>query len=176
MGTFALTTLLMPVLRGKSQGGARVVVVSSGGALTAKLDVSDVNSLRFKKPAAGFDGSAVYAQTKRQQIELTEYWAAKHPEIQFLSMHPGWADTPGVQSSIPQFHNAMKDRLRTSEQGADTIVWAALSEEAKKVRNGAFLFDRKEVSQHLLWAGTEAAPSDVEKLVEICSKYLRDIA
>jgi hypothetical protein len=25
----------------------------------------------------------------------------KYPEVRFSSMHPGWADTPAVQSSIP---------------------------------------------------------------------------
>jgi dehydrogenase/reductase SDR family protein 12 len=29
---------------------------------------------------------------------------------------PGWADTPAVRSSMPDFYNKMKDRLRTVEQ------------------------------------------------------------
>jgi hypothetical protein len=42
------------------------------------------------------------------------------------SMHPGWADTEGVRTSIPGFHKAFKDKLRTPEEGVDTIVWLAL--------------------------------------------------
>ncbi|KAJ3007412.1 UNVERIFIED_CONTAM: Dehydrogenase/reductase SDR member 12 [Siphonaria sp. JEL0065] len=169
LGTYSLTTLLIPYLE-KSQD-PRVINVSSGGALTVKLAVTDVNYTA--KPASSFEGSAVYAQTKRQQIELTEYWATKFPKTRFLSMHPGWADTPGVQTSIPEFRNFMKDRLRSSDQGADTIVWAALSQEARDMRNGAFLFDRKEVSQHLFLSGTRATAGDVEKLVEICERYIK---
>ncbi|KAJ3065556.1 Dehydrogenase/reductase SDR member 12 [Podochytrium sp. JEL0797] len=168
MGTYSLTTLLMPFIQQSKD--PRVVSVTSGGAFNKGLDVSDVNYTA--RPAASFDGTLVYAQTKRQQIELTEFWAKKHPEIKFVSMHPGWADTPGVEESIPGFYNAMKTRLRTSDQGADTIVWAAVSNEVKNVRNGALLFDRHEVKQHVTFGGTTAKPGDVEKLVEICNGYL----
>ena len=27
---------------------------------------------------------------------MTRLWATAHPNIFFASMHPGWADTPGV--------------------------------------------------------------------------------
>ncbi len=42
----------------------------------------------------------------------------------------GWADTPAVRSSMPDFYNKMKDKLRTVEQGSDTIVWLALAKSA----------------------------------------------
>ncbi|KAJ3109930.1 Dehydrogenase/reductase SDR member 12 [Physocladia obscura] len=171
LGSYALTTLLLQFL--KISADARVISVSSGGAFNKKLDISDINYT--VQPASTFDGALVYAQTKRQQIEMTEYWAKQYPEIRFYSMHPGWADTPGVQSSIPGFYNAMKDRLRTSEQGADTIVWAAISKEAMSLRNGAFLFDRKEVAQHVVFGGTKASVGDIEKLVKICDEYLKSL-
>ena len=38
-------------------------------------------------------------------------------------MHPGWADTPGLKSSLPRFYGATKRLLRTPQEGADTIVW-----------------------------------------------------
>lgn len=96
------------------------ITVSSGGMLTQKLDVDD---LQFEKGT--FDGTMAYAQNKvewlkdvavyrgivvvfilicifffvwqRQQVILTERWAAQHKEIHFSSMHPGWADTPGEE-------------------------------------------------------------------------------
>lgn len=39
------------------------------------------------------------------QIALTEKWAEayKGKGIGFYSMHPGWAETPGVASSMPGF-------------------------------------------------------------------------
>jgi len=50
-----------------------------------------------------FDGTKVYAQNKRQQVVMTDYYAKNHPGIYFASMHPGWSDTPGVQTSMPSF-------------------------------------------------------------------------
>ena len=55
-------------------------------------------------------------------------------------MHPGWAQTPGLQASLTAFAQALEAKLRTPEQGADTIVWAAVSEQVKFHPNGSFLF------------------------------------
>ena len=85
----------------------RVITVSSGGMLTNKLDAND---LQFERKP--FDGTMVYAQNKRQQIVMAEKWAMKYPEIQFSTMHPGWADTPAVRNSMPSFYEKMKDKLR----------------------------------------------------------------
>lgn len=41
-------------------------------------------------------------------------------------MHPGWADTEGVRTSLPSFHKTFGSKLRTPEQGVDTVVWLAL--------------------------------------------------
>ena len=59
-------------------------MVSSGGMLLQKLDLSD---LQTEKGA--FDGSMVYAQNKRQQVVMTRKWAQMHKNIFFASMHPG---------------------------------------------------------------------------------------
>lgn len=48
---------------------------------------------------------------------------------------------------MPQFHRMMEDRLRTVEQGADTVVWLALSRVASRTRSGQF-FQGK---QHEMW-------------------------
>lgn len=39
---------------------------------------------------------------------------------------------------MPDFHRSMKDSLRTPEQGADTVVWLAVSEAAAKNPSGRF--------------------------------------
>lgn len=39
---------------------------------------------------------------------MCERMARNHPEIFFASMHPGWADTPAVRSSMPDFYEKMK--------------------------------------------------------------------
>jgi len=56
----------------------------------------------------------VYAQNKRQQIVMAESYAKTYPNVYFATMHPGWADTPGVQNSMPSFWEKMHDKLRTS--------------------------------------------------------------
>ena len=40
--------------------------------------------------------------------------------------------------SMPDFHAKMKTRLRTVEEGADTIIWLAISEAAIKQQSGLF--------------------------------------
>lgn len=131
---------------------------------------------------------------QRQQVELTNYLARTHggKGILFLSMHPGWAATPGVEKSMPGFYSWMNNRLRSSEEGADTIVWAAASPEAKECPNGSFLQgeitpptllslaltpppDRQVVSQHLPLSWTQSKEGDVEKLVQECDKMLERI-
>ena len=47
-----------------------------------------------------------------------------------ITLISGWTDTPGVEKSIPGFYNAMKSQLRTVEQGADTMVWLAIANDA----------------------------------------------
>lgn len=63
----------------------RVIVVSSGGMLTNKLSLDDLQSEKMKP----FDGTMVYAQNKRQQVIMTHKYAKKYPKIFFASMHPG---------------------------------------------------------------------------------------
>lgn len=45
---------------------------------------------------------------------------------------------PAVSKSMPQFHQMMGERLRTAEQGADTVVWLAVSRAAARTRSGQF--------------------------------------
>ncbi|XP_077340352.1 dehydrogenase/reductase SDR family member 12 [Lithobates pipiens] len=165
LGTYILTRALLPVL--ENEEGARVVTVSSGGMLVQKLDVSN---LQFEKGT--FDGTMVYAQNKRQQVILTEQWAKAYPKIHFSVMHPGWADTPAVRLSMPDFYEKMKTRLRTEEQGADTVVWLTISPAAVKHPSGLFFQDRKPVSTHLPLAWTHSSADDEEKFLQI----LQDMA
>lgn len=168
LGTYVLTVALVPAL--KKAEDSRVITVSSGGMLTQKLNVDD---LQFEKGA--FDGTMAYAQNKRQQVILTERWASEHKEIHFSSMHPGWADTPAVQSSMPSFHAKMQSKLRTEAMGADTVVWLAISAAAVKQPSGLFFQDRKPVATHLPLASTRSSPQEEEKLLaaleELAQKF-----
>ncbi|KAL7384358.1 hypothetical protein ABVT39_000709 [Epinephelus coioides] len=164
LGTYILTTALIPAL--KKAEDPRVVTVSSGGMLTQKLNVDD---LQFEKGA--FDGTMSYAQNKRQQVILIERWATQHKEIHFSSMHPGWADTPAVQTSMPSFHTKMQSKLRTEAMGADTVVWLAVSAAATKQPSGLFFQDRKAVATHLPLAFSRPAPQEEEKLLAALEEF-----
>lgn len=164
LGTYILTTALIPLL--KKATDPRVITVSSGGMLTQKLDLEN---LQFEKGA--FDGTMAYAQNKRQQVILTERWAAQHKDIHFSSMHPGWADTPAVQTSMPSFHAKMQSRLRTEAMGADTVVWLAVSPSAAKQKSGLFFQDRTAVATHLPLAASRSSPQDEEKLTSILDEF-----
>lgn len=146
LGPFALTSLLVEPLRLGHH--PRVINVSSGGMYTARLDVDDP-----QLDERQFDGPSFYAHTKRAEVALTEVWAERLADLGIgcHSMHPGWADTPGLARSLPRFHRLMRPLLRDSHEGADTIVWLATAgPEEVDERSGAFWHDRRPRPKHLL--------------------------
>jgi NAD(P)-dependent dehydrogenase (short-subunit alcohol dehydrogenase family) len=136
VGPFLMTTLLLPQLK-----GGRVVTVSSGGMYTSALPAFDKGET-LEMPAHKYGGSKQYAIAKRAQVTLTELWAMREPQTEFVSMHPGWADTPGVQESIPGFRKVTAPILRSSSEGADTIAWLAAVNPLPGA-NGTFWSDRE---------------------------------
>ncbi len=144
LGPFLLTELLSPALESSSDG--RVVFVSSGGMYSQPLRVDDPEYREGE-----FAGAKAYSRVKRMQVVLAELWAEElGPDgVVVHSMHPGWADTPGVSTSLPRFHQLTKPLLRTPEQGADTIVWLTAAAEPGR-ENGKFWHDRRVRSTHYL--------------------------
>jgi NAD(P)-dependent dehydrogenase (short-subunit alcohol dehydrogenase family) len=163
LGPFLLTNLLIPIL--KTSGPSRIINVSSGGMYTQKLDADD---LQFERKP--YNGVTAYAQAKRAQVILTELWAEKlaGSGVTVNAMHPGWADTPGVQASLPTFRRWTKNSLRTPEQGADTIIWLAVAESVTDI-SGRFWFDRRARDTHLL-PGTRSSAQDRQRLWEECAR------
>ena len=62
-------------------------------------------------------------------------------------MHPGWADTPGVQDALPGFRRITQKVLRSPAEGADTIVWLAAAD-APMRSSGKFWTDRRTRPTH----------------------------
>ena len=71
-------------------------------------------------------------------------------------MHPGWAATPGVESSLPRFHAITRRILRSAAEGADTVFWLAACERIAG-QTGALWFDRRAVSSYLVPGTRESA-------------------
>ena len=145
LGPHLLTTVLLPNLIA-SQG--RVVTVSSGGMYSAELPNIDGKRTLEMRPDI-YNGSKQYAIAKRAQVTLNEIWATNERSVHFDAMHPGWADTPGVQDSIPAFRRITKPILRSAQQGADTIAWLAAVQPIPGP-SGAFWSDREVRSIHKL--------------------------
>jgi NAD(P)-dependent dehydrogenase (short-subunit alcohol dehydrogenase family) len=145
LGPFVLTRSLVPLL--SSTPGSRVLWIASGGMYTQSLDV-DALEMR----PAGYKGATAYARAKRAQVVLSEEWAKRlrSAGVVVHAMHPGWADTPGLEVGLPGFRKVLGPLLRTPDEGADTIVWLAVAEEPGR-STGKFWLDR--------------APRSTEKLV-----------
>lgn len=143
VGPFLLTHLLLPALKAAAPG--RVITVSSGGMYASPLRVGDLQM------GSGYRGAEQYARAKRAQVTLNEMWAQRVPagEVVFHAMHPGWADTPGVEASLPTFRKVVGPLLRTPEQGSDTIVWLGSAAEPARA-SGGFWLDRQRRSIHKL--------------------------
>lgn len=141
LGPFLMTSLLRDSLRAAN---GRVVTVSSGGMYAAPLpQLHTGESMEMET----YNGSRQYAIAKRAQVTLNEMWAQQEPNIEFVAMHPGWADTPGVQDSIPLFRLLTRPILRTARQGADTIAWLAAVNPLPE-KSGTFWCDREVRSIH----------------------------
>jgi len=138
-----LTERLQPLLA--RSGSARVVNVLSGGMYSQKIHPDDLQSRQGR-----YSGAVAYARAKRGLMILTEEWAKKwHADgIAVNAMHPGWSDTPGVESSLQTFYRVTRRLLRSPEEGADTAVWLAAATEAGDV-SGKFWLDREQHPSHI---------------------------
>lgn len=159
LSPYILTERLYPLLR--NADSPRIVNVLSGGMYTQKIRVDDLQSQRGR-----YSGSVAYARAKRGLMILTEEWAERWSDdgIAVNAMHPGWADTPGVEKSLPVFYCVTKRLLRTPEEGADTAVWLATSTEAGEV-SGKFWLDREQHPSHLSPL-TRETPDERRRLLE----------
>lgn len=143
IGPYVLTSMLLPALTGHA---ARVLFVASGGMYSEPLDPAP------EMPEDVYDGVKAYAKAKRAQVTLSELLGAElqRADIRVHSMHPGWADTPGVERSLPTFRKLTRPLLRSVAQGADTLVWLAASDQGPRVSTGKFWLDREVRSIHKL--------------------------
>jgi NAD(P)-dependent dehydrogenase (short-subunit alcohol dehydrogenase family) len=150
LGPFLLTTLLLEPLRAAH---GRVLTVASGGMYAERLSVADLEMT----PDA-YDGVRAYARAKRAQVELTREWTRRNDDtVSFHTMHPGWADTPGVVESLPTFHRITRPLLRDPAAGADTLVWLAAIEASDLGESGGFWLDRRRRSiSKVPWTDTPA--------------------
>lgn len=135
----------------------RAIWMSSGGMYLQALDLDDWGWSR-----RAWDGTRAYAQAKRAQVDLAADAAARGESPVQVAMHPGWADTPGVDASLPGFKRAMGPLLRSPEDGADTAVWLCALPHPQ-LEPGALYLDRR-VRGTVRWPGTGTSDADRTRL------------
>jgi dehydrogenase/reductase SDR family member 12 len=137
LGPFALVSRLLPAL--SAAPGGRIVAVTSGGMYAQSLPLDD---LQYERGA--YDGPRAYARAKRAQVALIREWARRlaGQGIAANAMHPGWADTPGLEAALPGFRRLVGPWLRTAEEGVDSILWLAAAPEAGRM-TGRLVLDRR---------------------------------
>jgi NAD(P)-dependent dehydrogenase (short-subunit alcohol dehydrogenase family) len=138
-GPFVLTARLLPRLL--ESPDARLIAVTSGGQYTQALHLDDLD---FRE--GSYDGPRAYARAKRAQVSLIREWSRRFAErgLCATSMHPGWADTPGLEAALPGFRDVVGDRLRSAAEGIDTLLWLAAAPAAEaRAHPGRLFLDRR---------------------------------
>jgi NAD(P)-dependent dehydrogenase (short-subunit alcohol dehydrogenase family) len=144
LAPFLLTNLLLDLL--EKSAPSRIVTVSSEARRGAEIDFDDLQSERR------YRAFRVYGMTKLANILFT-YELAERLEgtgVVANCLHPGSVNTSFANNNRSLgtlLFRAFKPFMRTPEQGADTVVYLAVSPEAGKM-TGRYLMDRKVISSY----------------------------
>lgn len=155
LGHFLLTRSLGAAFR----PGTRVVSVSSSVHFRARgLDLD-----RVRKPTRLL-GYSDYARSKLANVLFIRELAKREPGINSYAVHPGLVDTPLIPSPL---RYAMRNSLLTPEQGADTVVWCATSDEVA-TESGRY-YQRREVATPSVHAHNDELAAELwERSLEWC--------
>ncbi|MEI2821482.1 MAG: SDR family NAD(P)-dependent oxidoreductase [Marmoricola sp.] len=135
LGSVLLTEALVDLI----PAGGRVVITASSGHTVGKLDFSD---LLLDK---GYQYFMAYGRSKLCNVLMARYWAREFAERQIVvnSFHPGAVST-SIWSGAPKIAEFVIDTLvrrflRSSEKGAETMVWLATSDAAVGLSGGYYI-------------------------------------
>ena len=134
LAPFLLTNLLLDRL-----DGGRVVTTASDAHAGGALDFDDLQSERSFRPMR------TYGTTKLCNILFTRELARRAPQVRANCFHPGVVRT-GFGKNEGLLYKAslmvIGPFLRSANRGARSLVWLALSDEAKSL-TGAYVVDEK---------------------------------
>jgi retinol dehydrogenase-12 len=141
LGYFLLSRELLPLL--EKTPGSRLISTSSGAHATGKIDASYIAKREGK--GAGF---AAYADSKLANVLFTRELARRAKGVAVNCFHPGFVSSGFAQNNPGFFSKVIKFGAnlvgRTSEKGAETLVWLATAPEAAKIQ-GEYCFDCKPI-------------------------------
>ena len=76
---------------------------------------------------------------------------------------------------MPKFREKLLNKLRSVEQGADTMIWLCCYKDLEKLERGAFFQDRKPVSKHLPLACSRNSTDDENDLMKKLDDYYDEL-
>jgi len=121
-----------------------------------------------------YNGVNAYAYAKRGQVLLAERLARDVPEVKWVTVHPGWADTNAVDEAFGDGKKYLHP-LREPWEGAEGLAWL-LGADTGKLENGALYLDRQTQPKHVAgpfftegWH-TKNSEEEVDKMMENLKK------
>jgi NAD(P)-dependent dehydrogenase (short-subunit alcohol dehydrogenase family) len=144
LGPFLLTAKLLPLLRKAAatapKGSVRILNTSSDASeMIPGLPWDDLQLLK------SFDSGRSYCNVKLANVMFARGLAKRiaGDGIVAHAMHPGFTNSNFINNA-PETSKAYMATLQglTAEQGADTLVWLATSEEGG-ASNGGYFYQRK---------------------------------
>ncbi|CAN7612333.1 SDR family NAD(P)-dependent oxidoreductase [Phenylobacterium sp. LjRoot225] len=144
LGPFLLTERLLPLLRRAAadapKGGVRILNTSSDASeMIPGLDFNDLQGLE------NFNPGYAYCRGKLANVLFARGLAKRLADdgIVAHAMHPGFVESNFITHADPHAQAHMRTLTgKTAEQGADTLVWLATSDEGGQT-SGGYFFERK---------------------------------
>jgi len=173
LAPFLLTDLLLDVLK-KSDDGRIINVSSNSHQLNAKPDFNDLELKNNYNPLTAYGNAKLFL------IWMSQYLAGKliedgYKNITVNTLHPGAVATNfGVDSNLGGllnfFGKLARPFFKTPEQGAETVLYLATSEDVKSI-SGKY-FENKKIKT----ASQRYYSQQNEQLVwDYCNKRINNI-
>uniref|UniRef100_A0A7S0LBH1 Uncharacterized protein n=1 Tax=Coccolithus braarudii TaxID=221442 RepID=A0A7S0LBH1_9EUKA len=164
-GAYLLSSLALPLLR--KSADPRVTFLSSGGMYNGKFPgfaVANCESAKYNQEYA-------YVYVKRAQVILAEELTKLAPDVKWLSVHPGWTETPGVTGWLGSGQKYLQP-MRNLWQGVEGISWMTVCP-GDELKSGEFYLDRRPQVKHIAGAFfsegtyTKNTKAEVEQLMSV---------
>lgn len=149
-GSYLLSNLLLPQLKTtndsiSTSNTGRVIFITSGGMYLTKFPSWDIAT--STSDTVKYNGVDAYSFAKRGQVLLAEENAKVHPNVEWVTAHPGWSLTNGLKEAFDDNTQKYLEPTRNTWEGAEGITW--LMDTNKKVVNGELYLDRKVQVKHM---------------------------
>lgn len=145
LAPFLLTELLLDLMK-KSDDGRIINISSNSHQLNAKPDFNDLELKNNYNPLAAYGNAKLFLIWNSQQL-AEKLKQDGYPKLTVNTLHPGAVATNfGVNSNLGGllnfFGKLARPFFKTPEQGAETILYLATSEDIKSI-SGKYFENKK---------------------------------